>query len=559
MRILDHLEELRVRAFRALWVLMIFFVFFFTFSIRFGEVGGVPLPYPWPDIFDAVSIWVLRGMLEIYLPEGVQAVQLTPAEGILVQMKISLFMAFVFAMPVIVHEAAKFVAPGLYPHERKVILKITVPATLLFLGGILTAHFFIVPFMFEFLYGIGIAMGLTPLAGPDQIFGIVLLLFVGMGLAFQTPVAMWGLTALGVVDPEIWKKYWRIAIVGIFVFGAVITPDGSGVTMLLVAVPMTLLYGVGYLVAVRHWRRTRGGPEVGKERDWSRVVAWSLAAVLVAAVAGGFVYAGMPLLQPPVRMTEHVVAAGTLEVDLPAFVLFAPNRLAEDMRSGATLRAANATTLTFAWSATASDGTPVLFATPEDEEAALLEVRPAQWPTGASRSLTLTVVDGETGVYVLRATLRYDLVLRTTFQDVDRSGVLDEGDVLLDRSMVFRHAVVPESAFLRDAAAVGIAPPAEEDRLLLDQGLFHALGSGWQLQASLREFMEENGTFAHAAPVALLEVEELTVRLTLTRTFTWSPDEDLWVWVQGQSSAEFVYNWYLDRRFGALYPVLEPA
>ena len=83
---------------------------------------------------------------------------------------------------------------------------------------------------------------------------------LAFGLAFELPVVMYGLSYLGIVTADFWKKNWRIAAIAIFVFGAVITPDGSGVTMMLVAVPMLFLYVGGY-VAINRRERRRSRPK----------------------------------------------------------------------------------------------------------------------------------------------------------------------------------------------------------------------------------------------------------------------------------------------------------
>src|SRR5207247_8548060 len=88
------------------------------------------------------------------------------------------------------------------------------------------------------------------LYGGDFI-AFVLLVSVAFGLAFQLPVLMYGLSWLGIVNSGFWKKYWRFAAIAIFLFGASITPDGSGITMMLVSIPMLCLYVVGYIVSVR--------------------------------------------------------------------------------------------------------------------------------------------------------------------------------------------------------------------------------------------------------------------------------------------------------------------
>src|SRR5207302_106559 len=84
----------------------------------------------------------------------------------------------------------------------------------------------------------------------DSFIDFVLLFTLAFGIAFQLPVLMYGLTVLGIVPANFWKKYWRFATIAIVVFGAIITPDGSGITMFLVALPMLALYAGGYVAAV---------------------------------------------------------------------------------------------------------------------------------------------------------------------------------------------------------------------------------------------------------------------------------------------------------------------
>lgn len=114
----------------------------------------------------------------------------------------------------------------------------------------------VLPFTFTFLYGIAIAMGAQPFLQLQEFLDFVLLFSLAFGIAFELPVIMYGLTVLGVVDADFWKRHWRFAVVGIFFFGAAITPDGSGVTMMLVAVPMLGLYAGGYAAIRLRLRRS---------------------------------------------------------------------------------------------------------------------------------------------------------------------------------------------------------------------------------------------------------------------------------------------------------------
>ena len=92
--------------------------------------------------------------------------------------------------------------------------------------------------------------------GPEVTFRLtfisfVIIFLIAYGLVFELPIIMVGLTRLGVVSPEFWAENWRYAFVGMIIFGAVVTPDGSGVTQIIVAAPMMVLYVIGYFIAKR--------------------------------------------------------------------------------------------------------------------------------------------------------------------------------------------------------------------------------------------------------------------------------------------------------------------
>ncbi|TMA06932.1 MAG: twin-arginine translocase subunit TatC, partial [Methanobacteriota archaeon] len=152
----------------------------------------------------------------------------------------------------IVYELGRFIGPALKPSERRLVVRITVPVLLLFLSGVLLCFIVVLPFTFNLLFSVQNLLGanLLILYG-DSFIDFVLLFTVAFGLAFQLPVLMYGLSALGIVSSEFWKKYWRFAAIAIFLFGAIITPDGSRITMFLVALPMLALYVVGYGAAIR--------------------------------------------------------------------------------------------------------------------------------------------------------------------------------------------------------------------------------------------------------------------------------------------------------------------
>lgn len=258
MRIFQHLEELRLRLKWSFLAVFFLFAFFAAFQIRTADVGGVPVPYPFPDPLRPAASQFFNVTLNYLLPPEVEAIVVSPAEAFVVQLQASLFLAVVSAMPVIAYHMGKFVGPALYDREKKVIIRLVVPAVLLFLAGILVAFFLLLPFTFRFLYSVAGGLGAKHLfLSLDQFLSFTLIFSVGFASSFELPIVMYALSATGIVKARIWRRYWRFALIGIFFFAAIITPDSSGVTMLLVAFPMLGLYVAGYVASAIHERRRR--------------------------------------------------------------------------------------------------------------------------------------------------------------------------------------------------------------------------------------------------------------------------------------------------------------
>jgi sec-independent protein translocase protein TatC len=259
MTLWEHLEELRLRLKRVLLVLLVLFVVFMAFGLRTVVVGDVAVPVPYPEGFEldrTAAGQVLVFMVDYVVPPEVNVTVLTPWEAIIVHLKVAFFLAIVAGMPFIGYEIGRFIGPGLYASERRMILRLAIPAALLFLSGALVAFFLILPFIFQFLYGVAGLLGVDLLLlSLDQFVDFTLLFMAGFGLAFQLPIAMYVLSAIGLVGPTFWKRNWRYAAIAIFLFGAIITPDTSGVTMFIVSLPILLLYVIGYVVARMRWTK----------------------------------------------------------------------------------------------------------------------------------------------------------------------------------------------------------------------------------------------------------------------------------------------------------------
>lgn len=262
-RILEILGEARRRLLRVLLVLAPLFGFLVTFRlqpvvVRWGALA-VPLAYPMPNLFDNVTAQVFRALVAWTLPPGVMLLNVGVGDSILVQMEIGLLLTLIFGMPWIAHEMGAFLVPALRTRERELLRRIGIPATLLFATGTLLGLLVLTPLTFRLLFQYVAAMGLAPVLGVQQFATFALLYSLAFGVVFELPVFVYTLSRLGVVRASTWRRHWRAAVIGALFFGMVVTPDNSGITMLLIAAPMIALYLGGAFFATR-WESRRERP-----------------------------------------------------------------------------------------------------------------------------------------------------------------------------------------------------------------------------------------------------------------------------------------------------------
>lgn len=252
-KLLGILDEVRHRALRILYVFLPLFGFFLSFQIRVARVAWLPfaLPYPYPNLFYNVTAQVFAWLRAEMLPANVTLVNIGIGDSVIAQMEIGLLLSVVLTMPWIVHELGAFLSPALRRNERELLRTLAIPATLLFAAGFFLALFWLTPFTFLLLFRYVGAMGLVPYLSTDGFLTFALLYTTAFGLVFELPVFVYALTRAGLVRAGFWMKHWRGAVLGCFVFGMVITPDNSGITMTLIALPMIALYFGGAFFARR--------------------------------------------------------------------------------------------------------------------------------------------------------------------------------------------------------------------------------------------------------------------------------------------------------------------
>jgi len=250
-----HLEELRKRLLRIILVIGIITAVILFFHAEPIQVGQITLYYPIPEPLDNIAAQITNHMKHNLVPEDVQLIQTAPGQAFFAQIYIAVLVGVVVGMPIIIRELVGFIKPALKENEINVSRSISIPALGLFIVGCIFSYNFVIPYILEFLYRYGESAGLLTFLNIMDFVTFVLQFLLAFGFSFQLPIVMYAISASGMVDSDFWRKNIRYAIVAIVIFGAVITPDGSGVTMWFIAIPMIILYVAGMIVIERKERK----------------------------------------------------------------------------------------------------------------------------------------------------------------------------------------------------------------------------------------------------------------------------------------------------------------
>jgi sec-independent protein translocase protein TatC len=181
------------------------------------------------------------------LPHGATVIATDVTGTFLVPLKVALMAAFLIALPYVLWQAWAFVAPGLYQHEKRLVLPVLVSSCIFFALGMAFAYFIVFPVAFGFFAGYT-PVGVQMMTDIDKYLSFVLTMFVAFGITFETPVVVVVLVRMGVVTLDKLKSIRPYVIVGAFVIGAVFTPPDV-ISQCLLAVPLWLLYELGLILA----------------------------------------------------------------------------------------------------------------------------------------------------------------------------------------------------------------------------------------------------------------------------------------------------------------------
>ncbi len=232
-----HLIELRTRLLHSVVALLLVFIALF----------------PWAK---NLYTWLAQPLLS-KLPKGAQMIATDVTTPFFVPLKVAMMTAFLIALPYILYQVWRFVAPGLYAHEKRMVWPFIVACTTLFFCGMSFAYFIVFPVVFGFITA-SAPEGVAVMTDIDKYLSFVLGMFMAFGITFQVPVAVVVLVKMGVVTVEKLRDIRRYVIVGAFIVGAIFTPPDV-VSQFMLAMPLWLLYEAGIVVA--SW--TKKGAAVG--------------------------------------------------------------------------------------------------------------------------------------------------------------------------------------------------------------------------------------------------------------------------------------------------------
>lgn len=270
MTFADHLEELRTRLKYAVYSVLVAVLVAYTFSRPLFVLLTQPLIRAWQEAG--------LGPPKLHFAN--------PIEPFFTYIKVSLIAGIFIASPVIFYQIWKFVAPGLYKHEKRFVIPFTLASALCFAGGAAFGYFMVFPYGFQFFLGFaqenmgsmdGLLGGMVDLkvSGTFELqptlmmgdyFGLVWRMLLAFGLIFELPLVVFFLALIGVVD---YKQLWRFNryfIILSFVVGAMLTPPDV-ITQVLMAAPLLVLYNLSILLAFFFGKRKPAPEPVPSDED----------------------------------------------------------------------------------------------------------------------------------------------------------------------------------------------------------------------------------------------------------------------------------------------------
>ena len=240
---LSHLVELRNRLVRAFLAVIVVTLCLLPFASMLYDFLASPMMHA--------------------LPEGTRMIATGVVTPFLVPVKVVLLVALVVTLPYLLYQAWAFIAPGLYHHEKRLVLPLVFASTVLFLVGMAFCYFFVFGVVFKFVYSIA-PKSISVAPDIENYFNFAIGMFLAFGVTFEVPIVVIVLAKMGIVSVAKLREIRPYVIVGSFVIAAVVTPPDA-ISQLLLAIPLCVLYEVGILVAAMITPRPAQDSEYQKE------------------------------------------------------------------------------------------------------------------------------------------------------------------------------------------------------------------------------------------------------------------------------------------------------
>src|SRR3989338_5802001 len=216
---------------------------FFLKSILSGiislfVISGVFFLLPFSN---PLTVQIFNKIQSDLLPSGVHLIVTNPLSAFIAEIELSILLAFIILFPFFLYKIIKYLIPALLHHEKKIILQSVIPSSLLFFIGCLFSYYFLIPTTFKMLYPYALSIGATPFFSFEEFISSVFSLMIVTGVMFLLPIFILLLTFLWVVKPDFWLKHLQHAFLFFLIFTAIIAPDGTGITMVILFCPLMIL------------------------------------------------------------------------------------------------------------------------------------------------------------------------------------------------------------------------------------------------------------------------------------------------------------------------------
>lgn len=233
MTFLDHLEELRWRIIYSL----------------IGIVVGTILAWIFIDfIIDKILLVPAK-------TSGFKLQNLRPFGQLFLYFQVAMIVGLIISFPNVIYHIWRFISPALRSNEKKWIKWIVMFTTLCFMCGVVFAYYVMLPLTLKFAAGFG-SVSIENNFSIDEYFSIILSIILGAGIVFELPMLSFFLSKIGLLSPQIMRKYWRHAVVVIMILAAVLSPGTDPVSQILLAIPLVFLYEISILVSKIFYKKS---------------------------------------------------------------------------------------------------------------------------------------------------------------------------------------------------------------------------------------------------------------------------------------------------------------